>query len=71
MSFVSRIHDFNHNADLVSPGYNDFLEASFQIEEALEGFDLNQLVRTYDLDATSDAKSISRSLVETCVTALT
>jgi len=70
MSFVSRIYDFNHNADLVSKGYDDFLEASFQIEEALEGFDLDQLVRTYDLDATPEAKSISRALVETCVTEL-
>jgi len=70
MSFVSRIYDFNHNADLVSKGYDDFLEASFQIEEALEGFDLDQLVRTYDLDATSEAKCISRALVETCVTEL-
>ena len=68
MSFVSRIHEFNHNAGLVDKGYDDFLEASFQIEEALEGFDLDQLVRTYDLDAAPDAKSISRALVETCVT---
>ena len=35
---IKQIHDFNRKADLVSAGYNDFLEASFQIEEALEGF---------------------------------
>lgn len=40
---IERIYDFNHQAGLLSNPYNDFLEASFQIEEALEGFDLAAL----------------------------
>ena len=36
--FVQEIYDFNKQAGLLDKGYNDFLEASFQIEEALEGF---------------------------------
>lgn len=35
---IEQIHQFNHDAGLVEKGYNDFLESSFQIEEALEGF---------------------------------
>lgn len=42
-NFVQEIYDFNKQAGLLDKGYNDFLEASFQIEEALEGFDLRKL----------------------------
>ena len=35
---IELIHQFNHDAGLVQRGYDDFLESSFQIEEALEGF---------------------------------
>ena len=66
-NFIQDVYNFNEQAGLLEKGYDDFLEASFQIEEALEGFDLPQLVRTYDLDAEPTAKSVSRSLVETCV----
>lgn len=36
--FVQRIYDFNKDSGLIDKGYSDFLESSFQIEEALEGF---------------------------------
>ena len=36
--FIQEIYDFNKQAGLLENGYNDFLESSFQIEEALEGF---------------------------------
>ncbi len=36
--FVQEIYDFNKQAGLLEKGYDDFLESSFQIEEALEGF---------------------------------
>lgn len=36
--FVQRIYDFNKDNGLIDKGYSDFLESSFQIEEALEGF---------------------------------
>jgi hypothetical protein len=35
---IERIVQFNKDAGLLEKGYNDFLESSFQIEEALEGF---------------------------------
>ena len=35
---IELIYQFNHDAGLVQRGYDDFLESSFQIEEALEGF---------------------------------
>ena len=38
MTFVQQIYDFNKQAGLLEKGYDDFLESSFQIEEALEGF---------------------------------
>ena len=40
MNFVDQIHEFNLQAGLLDKPYSDFLESSFQIEEALEGFDL-------------------------------
>ena len=38
--FIQEIYDFNKQAGLLEKGYDDFLESSFQIEEALEGFNL-------------------------------
>lgn len=68
---IKDIVAFNEKAGLLEAGYDDFLESSFQIEEALEGFDTEQLVKTYDLDTYSTSpKDISRCLVETCVTKL-
>lgn len=36
---IKRIVQFNYDAGLIERGYDDFLESSFLIEEALEGFD--------------------------------
>lgn len=36
---MKKIYEFNQKAGLLDDGYNDQLEASMQIEEALEGFD--------------------------------
>lgn len=49
MTFIDEIYDFNLKAGLLDQPYNDFLESSFQIEEALEGFDPNRLRRLYSL----------------------
>lgn len=40
---IKQIVRFNQEANLLDKPYNDFLEASFQIEEALEGFDMYEL----------------------------
>ena len=37
-TFVDHIYDFNLVTGLLQKGYSDYLESSFQIEEALEGF---------------------------------
>lgn len=36
-TFVDQIFDFNQQAGLLDQPYDDFLESSFQVEEALEG----------------------------------
>ena len=57
-SFVDEVYQFNQQAGLLANGYSDYLESSFQIEEALEGFDLRGLYATlnrFSPDATSVA----------------
>jgi len=68
---ITTIVDFNREAGLLDNPYDDFLEASFQIEEALEGFDTpsEQLFDDYNeviIDATVTEKRekyISRDVV--------
>ena len=66
MNFVTEIYSFNQQAGLLDKPYNDFLESSFQIEEALEGFDLPVLIEELGLriDSNNSAKGISRSILE-------
>lgn len=45
--FIQEIYDFNKQAGLLEQGYSDFLESSFQIEEALEGFDVTKLTNLH------------------------
>ena len=42
-NFIQEIYDFNKQAGLLDKPYYDILESSFQVEEALEGFDLRKL----------------------------
>lgn len=49
---IKQVYRFNQQASLLSNGYSDFLESSFQIEEALEGFpscNLTTLANYFDL----------------------
>ena len=64
--FVQRIYDFNKDNGLLDKGYSDFLESSFQIEEALEGFDIKEVSQNttdYRL-TTSSAKELSRYILD-------
>ena len=71
--FVQEIYDFNQQAGLLEKGYNDFLESSFQIEEALEGFDSIRLTKlhrkiadpmlNFPEDYISTAKTVSREIL--------
>jgi hypothetical protein len=56
---IKRIVQFNHDADLVKSGYSDFLESSFQIEEALEGFKLNNIAISASKDLNMQPGQVS------------
>lgn len=66
---IKRIVQFNQDAGLLGKGYDDFLESSFQIEEALEGFgDLPYLqCRLHSegksIDELCNPKELSRQIV--------
>ena len=60
MNFVDQIYQFNHDAGLLSKPYSDTLESSFQIEEALEGFDTFSLAEL--LNCENSPKAISRAI---------
>ena len=65
-NFVQEIYDFNQQAGLLEKGYSDFLESSFQIEEALEGFNIEEVSQnTTDYQfKTSSAKELARYILE-------
>lgn len=67
MSFVESIYTFNRRAGLLEKPYDDFLESAFQVEEALEGFDLILLAdQLFPVDQCEDpdAKFLSRHITK-------
>lgn len=64
---IQRIYDFNTDAGLLDKPYNDRLEASFQIEEALEGFDITKLSLRLGGTILTTPKTLARELVAECV----
>jgi len=64
--FVSRIYTFNKDNNLLEKGYSDFLESAFQIEEALEGFDIKSLSQncTDYILSTESPKELARYIVD-------
>ena len=61
------IREFNAKAGLLRRGYHARLEASFQIEEAIEGFPLSHVVIALDpvqYTPCSTAKDLSRKILE-------
>lgn len=58
------IVQFNREAGLLGNGYDDFLESSFQIEEALEGFEqLDVLAADLKLTVEATPKNLSREIL--------
>jgi len=58
---IKEIVRFNQEANLLVNGYDDFLESSFQIEEALEGFNNYKFAEVFvELSKNSNPKEISR-----------
>ena len=65
MDFVQRIYEFNRDAHLLDQPIDDYREASFLIEEALEGFNTHELALA--VEATSNSpKDIARAIVALC-----
>lgn len=68
---IKQIYDFNLKAGLLDKGYDDFLESSFQIEEALEGFNslenLGKLLTKDDSYSETNPKELSRMIVATAL----
>ncbi len=66
---IKRIVQFNQDAGLLDKGYDDFLESSFQIEEALEGFNLTALTSilmgVHSHNRNASPKNLSRLIVGT------
>ena len=63
--FVTSIHEFNKLAGLLDQPLDDYREASFIIEEALEGFDLQKLANFLHSDD-QRPKTVARSIVAYC-----
>lgn len=66
-TFVDYIYDFNLAAGLLQKGYDDFLESSFQIEEALEGFpNIDEVFHSISDDEISNkkARDCARAIVK-------
>lgn len=62
---IKQIYNFNDKAGLLNKGYSDTLESSFQIEEALEGFDIRGISDAigYGLDGNTSAKVLARAII--------
>ena len=63
--FVTRIYEFNRDNGLLDKGYDDFLESSFQIEEALEGFPMCTLAQKLGKNQDyANPKDVSRLILK-------
>jgi predicted HAD superfamily Cof-like phosphohydrolase len=61
---IKRIVQFNEKAGLLDRGYDDFLESSYQVEEALEGLpSVNKLTSIVQAES-SKPKDIARAIVK-------
>ena len=65
MDFIQQISDFNQQAGLLDQPLDDYREASFLIEEALEGFNTAHLAAALDAGSSSP-KDIARTIVGIC-----
>lgn len=64
-TFVLAIYDFNQGAGLLDKGYDDYRESAFQIEEALEGFDMQRLAHFVHSDSVKP-RDVSRAIMSIC-----
>lgn len=59
---IKAIYKWQKDAGNLEHGYSDFLESSFQVEEALEGFNLTVLADTLNIN-TRGHKEVSREIL--------
>ncbi len=66
INVIKQIHDWNQKAGYLDKPYNDKLECSMLIEEALEGFNAlpNLAMQLNMKDESSNARMISREIME-------
>ena len=64
---IKLIHKFNKEAGLLDKGYDDFRESSFQVEEALESFEMSSLIEKLGIDPSSSPEDVSRETLRLCV----
>jgi hypothetical protein len=60
---LKAVYKWQSDAGNLDKPYSDFLQSSFQVEEALEGFDLTELAYLVGAESTS-AKDVSRAIIE-------
>jgi len=60
---IKTIYKFNEEANLLLAGYTDERECAFPIEEALEGFDTNELALVLGVSPESSPKDLSRRIM--------
>ena len=63
--FLDEIYEFNQLANLLDQPLDDYREASFLIEESLDGFDLQKLAHFLHSDD-QRPKTVARSIVTYC-----
>lgn len=60
---IKEVYRFNKQAGLLGNGYDDLLESSMLVEEALEGFDMAPLCKSFSLPETFTPKEVSRVII--------
>ncbi len=65
INVIKQVYDWNQKAGYLDKPYNDKLECSMLIEEALEGFNLGALAKESNLNTDNfSPREISREIVE-------
>jgi len=60
---IKQIYKFNQEAGLLAKGYSDDRECAYPIEEALEGFNTEELANQIGCDSVPNPKDISRAII--------
>lgn len=64
-NFITEIYNFNKLAGLLDQKLDDYREASFAVEEALEGFDMQRLAHFVHSDSLKP-RDVARTILDIC-----